>query len=107
VYNYSWKKFPFIWNEISLHIAYESDLKYVESVLRSVTEQEMGDRQRRRIRSFKDLVQHTPIDDVQIKEYPFVCFRTNTNTWVEAVVTYLVPPKEAASFRSHLLKQCS
>ncbi|TZF84928.1 hypothetical protein FW774_08140 [Pedobacter sp. BS3] len=33
VYNYSWRKFPYIWNEIPFHIAYESDLAYVEAVL--------------------------------------------------------------------------
>src|SRR5205814_9739928 len=31
VYNYSWRKFPFIWNEIPFHLAYESDLDYDEN----------------------------------------------------------------------------
>ena len=29
VYNYSWNRFPYIWNEIPFHIAYESDFDYV------------------------------------------------------------------------------
>jgi small-conductance mechanosensitive channel len=36
VYNYSWRKFPFIWNEIPFHIAYESDLNHVEMVIRNI-----------------------------------------------------------------------
>ncbi|MBD0296195.1 MAG: mechanosensitive ion channel [Flavisolibacter sp.] len=36
VYNYSWKKFPYIWNEIPFHIAYESDLQYVETTIKRV-----------------------------------------------------------------------
>ena len=48
----------------------------------------------------KELVKQTPVDELQIKEYPFVSFRTNTNTWVEALVTYLVEPKKAAMIRT-------
>ena len=51
------------------------------------------------------LIEDTPIDEVQIREYPFVSFRTNTNTWLEATVTYLVEPKRAMAIRSRLLKQ--
>ncbi len=43
VYNYSWRKFPFIWNEIPFHIAYESDLDYVENTP-IVVICELGDR---------------------------------------------------------------
>src|ERR1044072_1521413 len=39
VYNYSWRKFPYIWNEIPFHIAYESDFAYVEEVLRRITKE--------------------------------------------------------------------
>lgn len=105
VYNYSWKKFPFIWNEIPLHIAYESDFQYVETIMRSVAQKELGDKMMENIRQFKELVQGTPIDDIQVKEYPFVCFRVSTNTWVEAIITYLVEPKQAATVRTRLIKE--
>src|SRR5207249_11140270 len=29
VYNYSWPLFPYIWNEVKFHIAYQSDLEFV------------------------------------------------------------------------------
>lgn len=37
-------------------------------------------------------------------EYPFVSYRINTNTWVEISVTYLVPPKRAATTRSAIIR---
>jgi hypothetical protein len=40
-----------------------------------------------------------------VKEYPFVAFRINTNTWVEASVTYLVNPKKAADTRTRIIKK--
>jgi small-conductance mechanosensitive channel len=104
VYNYSWRKFPFIWNELPFHIAYESDLAYVERTIKEVAKRELGDDMKDSIEKFKELVKQTPVDELEIKEYPFVVFRTNANTWIEVSVTYLVPPKKASMVRSRLVK---
>jgi small-conductance mechanosensitive channel len=104
VYNYSWRKFPFIWNEIPFHIAYESDLDYVESTIRQIAKKELGDEMAETVKKFKELVQQTPVDELDIKEYPFVVFRVNANTWIEVSVTYLVHPKKASLIRSRLIK---
>jgi len=104
VYNYSWRKFPFIWNEIPFHISYESDLDYVEATMRQIAKKELGDDMAESVKRFKDLVQQTPVDELDIKEYPFVVFRVNANTWIEVSVTYLVHPKKASQIRSRLIK---
>ena len=104
VYNYSWRKFPFIWNEIPFHIAYESDLTYVENTIRNTTKKELSNEMAESIKRFKELLQKTPIDELDIKEYPFVVFRINANTWIEVSVTYLVHPKQASAVRSRLIK---
>ena len=104
VYNYSWRKFPFIWNEIPFHIAYESDLEWVERTIKQAATKELGDDMLDAIDRFKELVKQTPVDELEIKEYPFVVFRINTNTWVEVSVTYLVHPKKASATRSRLIK---
>lgn len=104
VYNYSWRKFPFIWNEIPFHIAYESDFEYVEKTIKAVATKELGDGMDDVIERFKQLVKKTPVDELEIKEYPFVVFRINANTWVEVSVTYLVNPKRAAATRTRLIK---
>jgi len=104
VYNYSWRKFPFIWNEIPFHIAYESDLAYVENTIRNTAKKELGDEMADSIKRFKELLQKTPVDELDVKEYPFVVFRINANTWIEVSVTYLVHPKQASTVRSRLIK---
>lgn len=104
VYNYSWEKFPYIWNEIPFHVAYESDLEYVSTIIRQVAKQELGIETEEKIQEFKLLVKQTPVDELNIKEYPFVTLRTNPNTWIEVIVTYLVEPKKAAATRSRLIK---
>jgi small-conductance mechanosensitive channel len=105
IYNYSWKKFPYIWNEIPFHIAYESNLEYVETVLRRVTKEVLGPEVEDRIKHLKELIKKTPVDELEIKEYPYIVFRTNANTWVEVNVTYLVEPKVAFSIRTAIIKK--
>lgn len=104
VYNYSWKKFPFIWNEIPFHIAYESDLEFVEATIKAVAKKELGPDMPERIEQFKKVVKQTPVDELEVKEYPFVVLRTNANTWLEVSVTYLVEPKKASALRTRLIK---
>ncbi len=105
VFNYSWRDFQFIWNEIPFHVAYESDLEFIEKTIKEVTKDELGEKMEQRIEELKALVKESPIDDMEIKEYPFVSLRINPNTWVEATVTYLVPPKQAASIRTRIIKR--
>ncbi|MBD0349604.1 MAG: mechanosensitive ion channel, partial [Flavisolibacter sp.] len=71
VYNYSWKKFPYIWNEIPFHIAYESDLQYVETTIKRVATNELSEQMIEDIHRLKDIIAQTPIDEVEIKGYPF------------------------------------
>lgn len=105
VINYSWRDFEFIWNEIPFHVAYESNLDYVEGIIKQETKKELGPEMEKRIKELKSLVKQSPIDDIEIKEYPYVTLRINPNTWIEVTVTYLVPPKQAASIRSRIIKR--
>lgn len=105
IYNYSWQKFPFIWNEIPFHVAYESDLGFITKKIKEVAKKELGKEAEDNIEEFKELVKHTPVDELDIKEYPYVSYRINTNTWVELTLTYLVEPKKAAPIRSNLIKK--
>jgi small-conductance mechanosensitive channel len=105
VFNYSWSKFPYLWNEIPFHIAYESDLRFVEEVLKRVTKEELNQNLDEKIEELKQYMEQSPVSEIDIKEYPFVAFRINTNTWVEAMVTYLVEPKKATDTRSRIIKK--
>lgn len=105
VYNYSWEKFPYIWNEIPLHIAYESDFKFVEETIIRVAKEELGTEMADNVERFKGLLAQTAVNELEIKEYPTVNFRISANTWVEVVVTYLVEPKHATSIRTNIIKK--
>ncbi len=105
VYNYSWAVFPYIWNEIKFQIAYNSDLKFVEKVMREAAEEEVGEVMMERVRIYRELLSQTPVDELEVREYPSVQFRVSENTWLEAIVRYLVEPRTAGRVKTRLIKK--
>jgi len=104
VYNYSWPLFPYIWNEIRFQIGYDSDLAFVEQTMRTTAEAEIGEAMMERVRVFRELLSRTPVDQVEVSERPSVSFRVADNTWLEAVLRYIVEPKQSGAVRSRLLR---
>jgi small-conductance mechanosensitive channel len=104
VYNYSWPLFPYVWNEVRFHIAYDSDLEFVARTMQQVVEADLGEHMQRRVRVYKQLLAQTPVDELQINERPVVHFRASDNTWLEAIVRYLVHPKESGRVKTRLIR---
>lgn len=105
VYNYSWPLFPYLWNEVTFQVAYNSDLEFVSTVMREVAEAEIGEAMRERIRTYRELLAQTPVDELQVREHPAVVFRVNQNTWIDATVRYLVEPREAGRVKTRLIQK--
>jgi len=105
IYNYSWPLFPYIWNEISFQVAYDSDLEFVAKTMQEAAEEELGPAMIERVKTFRELLAHTTIDQLEVREHPAVFFRINVNTWVEAIVRYLVEPKQAGRVKTKLIKK--
>jgi len=105
VYNYSWPLFPYIWNEIKLQVGYQSDLEFIAATMLEVAESEVGAEMQDRVRIYRDLLAKTPVDELTVQEKPVVLFRTSENTWLEAVLRYLVDPKRAGRVKTALLRK--
>ena len=105
VYNYSWPLFPYIWNEIKFNVAYGSDLEFVGRVMQETAEEEIGEAMIERVSVYRELLEKTPVDELDVKERPSVVFRVSENTWVEAIVRYLVVPKEQGRVKTRLIKK--
>jgi len=104
VYNYTWPLFPYIWNEIRFHIAYNADLEFVAATMKEVAEREVGEEMMKQVAVFREILAHTPVNQLEVQERPVVVFRVGDNTWIEAIVRYLVEPKRAGSVKSRLIK---
>jgi small-conductance mechanosensitive channel len=103
VWNYSWPLFPYIWNEIKLQIAYQSDLKFVAETMERIVADELGEQMMKRVDMFRELLARTPVDELEVRSRPRVIFRADENTWIDAIVRYLVPPREAGSVKTRLI----
>jgi small-conductance mechanosensitive channel len=105
VYNYSWPLFPYIWNEIKFYVAFNADLEFISNTMQKITEEELGKEMIDRVQTFRDLLARTPVDELEVRERPRVIFRVSENTWLEAIVRYLVPPREAGRVKTRLIKK--
>jgi len=105
VYNYSWPLFPYVWNEIKFSIAYESDLQFVATTMQKLAEEELGESMMKKVKLYRDLLARTPVDDLQVQERPVVVFRVNPNTWLDAIVRYLVEPKRSGPVKTRLTRK--
>jgi small-conductance mechanosensitive channel len=103
VWNYSWPLFPYIWNEIKFQIAYQSDLEFVAETMQRIVEEEIGEDMMKRVGVYRDLLARTPVDELEVHERPRVIFRVDEATWIDAIVRYLVPPREAGSIKTRLI----
>jgi small-conductance mechanosensitive channel len=103
IYNYSRPLFPYIWNEIKFQIAYQSDLKFVAETMQQIVENELGKEMMKRIEVFRQLLARTPVDELEVRSHPRVIFRVDEVTWINAIVRYLVSPREAGSVKTRLI----
>ncbi len=105
IYNYSWPLFPYIWNEIKFQISYDSDLEFVAKTMSEVAEQELGEKMMERVKVYRELLSETPVDHLEVQERPVILFRASENTWLEAVVRYIVDPKKAGRTKTALIQK--
>ena len=105
IYNYSWPLFPYIWNEIKFQVAFNADLEFIASTMQKIAEEELGKEMISRVQTFRDLLARTPVDELEVHERPCVIFRVSENTWLEAIVRYLVQPREAGRVKTRLIKK--
>ena len=104
VYNYSWPLFPYIWNEVKFQVAYDSDFEFIARTMQEVTEAELGESMMENVKVFRELLAQTPVDRLEVRERPAVFFRVGDNTWIEAIVRYLVYPREAGRVKNRLIQ---
>lgn len=105
VYNYSWPLFPYIWNEIKFQVAYNSDLDFISRTMQQVVEEELGEQMMDLVKVYRELLRQTPVDELEIRERPVVHFRADNNAWLDAIVRYLVHPKESGRVKTRLMKK--
>jgi small-conductance mechanosensitive channel len=91
MYNYSCEEFPFVWNELSVQVAYETDLGFARERMQQVADDYLGDEMEARIERYRRVLGKTPVE-LEVRDRPTVNVR-QAESWVELKVRYLVHPR--------------
>lgn len=105
VFNYSWPLFPYVWNDIVVQVSYDSDLEFVAETMRAAVDEERGKAMSERVATYRDLLARTPVDQLEVAEHATVLFRVNPNTWIDAIVRYLVSPRRSGRVKTILTRR--
>ena len=73
--------------------------------MQRIATEEVGERMMKHVRVFREILAQTPVDELEVREHPAVLFRVNSNTWLDAIVRYLVRPKEAGRVKTRMIKR--
>jgi len=100
VVNFSREEFPYVWNELPVQVAYETDLAFAKSLLQETTEEYLGEQMAREVERFRRQLAETPVE-LEVQDRPSVNVKQG-ESWVELRVRYLVSPKRAQRVRNDL-----
>ena len=103
IINYTWPLFPYRWDEIKFQIAYDADLAYVADTMQRVVDEDMGAHLKERVAAYRQLLKKTPVNELSVREKPTVIFRVHDNTWLQAIVRYVVDPRRSGPVKSRLI----
>lgn len=73
--------------------------------MRAVAAAEIGDEMRERVATYRALLAKTPVDEIEVTDDPLVLFRASDNGHIEAIVRYLVLPKQAGQIKTALIRK--
>ncbi len=90
---------------MKFQVAYNGGLEFIASTMQKITEEELGRGMLERVQTFRDLQARTPVDELDVHEHLRVIFRVGENTWLEAIVRYLVALREAGRIKTRLIKK--
>jgi hypothetical protein len=80
-------------------------LEFIAETMQRIAAEEVGERMMKQISVYREILAQTPVDQLEVREHPSVLFRVNSNTWLDAIVRYLVHPREAGRVKTRLIKK--
>jgi hypothetical protein len=71
--------------------------------MQRIVQEELGEEMMKRVDVYREVLARTPVDELEVHARPRVIFRVDEVTWVDAIVRYLVPPRESGPTKSRLI----
>jgi small-conductance mechanosensitive channel len=90
----------YVWNEVSIQVAYETDLAFTSDLMVEVATDLLGDDMRDHVREYRDRLEETPVE-LDVTEQPTVNV-VQQESWVELRLRYIVHPRRGTRARNAL-----
>ena len=96
--NYTREEFPYVWNELTIQVAYETDLDYARGRMIDIADDYLGDEMADRIATYRERLSETPVE-LEVRDRPTVNV-VQQESWVELRLRYLVDPGRGTRARN-------
>ncbi|WP_254822389.1 mechanosensitive ion channel family protein [Haloglomus halophilum] len=103
VYNYSWEGFPYVWNELPIQVAYETELDFARELMVEEADAFLGDEMADHIAEYRERLAETPVE-LEVRDRPAVNI-VQKESWVELRLRYLVHPRRGQRVRNELYER--
>ena len=94
---------PYVWNEIPVQVAYETDLAFTRSVMVEEATDLLGRDMADGIAAYREALAETPVE-VEVHEAPTVNVRQE-ESWVELRVRYVTHPRRGQRVKNRLYER--
>ncbi|MFC7098822.1 mechanosensitive ion channel family protein [Halobaculum marinum] len=103
VVNFAGVGFPYVWNELSVQVAYETELEFARELMATVADDYLGDEMADAIDQYRDRLAETAVE-LEVAERPSVNV-VQQESWVELRLRYLVHHRRATRVRNDLYER--
>lgn len=100
VVNFYGEGVQYVWNELSIQVAYETDLTFASDLMVQVATDLLGDEMAEHVAEYRDRLSETPVE-LDVNEGPSVNV-VQGESWVELRLRYLVHPRRGTRVRNAL-----
>jgi len=91
---------PYVWNELSVQVAYETDLDFARERMAAVADDYLGDEMAAGVAAYRDRLGETPVE-LEVAQRPTVNV-VQEESWVTLKLRYLVHPRRGTRVRNAL-----
>ncbi len=94
---------PYVWNEVGIQVAYETDLDFARSVMTEEATDLVGEEMAAGIKAYREALAETPVE-LEVNDQPTVNV-TQGESWIELRVRYLTHPRRGQRVKNQLYER--
>lgn len=100
VTNFTPEHFPWVWNEVAIQVAYETDMAFAVETMEAIATDYLGEQMATNVEAYRELLSETAVS-LEVRERPSVNVRVE-QSWVELRLRYLTHPRRGQVVKNEL-----